>query len=189
MARAHRAAPRYHPLMEQPPAVERISVVEAARRLDAAGSEGDPMLVDVREPAEYAQFRATGAVLMPLSVFQLRFSQLPRDRPLLLICAAGQRSLAAGEFLDLPGVRDGRQRRGRHDRLDARGPARPDRAAGRGRGRPSRLTTARCGAGAGATPRPLTRACGLDLRRASRPCASRRGRARPPAVAAWCGPA
>jgi rhodanese-related sulfurtransferase len=57
------------------------------------------MLVDVREPAEYAQFRATGAVLVPLSVFQLRFSQLPRDRPLLLICAAGQRSLAAGEFL------------------------------------------------------------------------------------------
>ena len=85
--------------MEQPPAVERISVVEAARRLEAAGSGADPMLVDVREPAEYAQFRATGAALMPLSVFQLRFSQLPRDRPLLLICAAGQRSLAAGEFL------------------------------------------------------------------------------------------
>ena len=85
--------------MEQPPAVERISVVEAARRLEAAGPEGIPMLVDVREPAEYAQFRATGAVLMPLSVFQLRFNQLPRDRPLQLICAAGQRSLAAGEFL------------------------------------------------------------------------------------------
>lgn len=85
--------------MEQPPAVERISVVEAARRLETAGPEGVPMLVDVREPAEYAQFRATGAVLMPLSVFQLRFSQLPRDRPLQLICAAGQRSLAAGEFL------------------------------------------------------------------------------------------
>ncbi|HEY8199692.1 MAG TPA: rhodanese-like domain-containing protein [Candidatus Limnocylindrales bacterium] len=85
--------------MDQAPAVERISVVEAARRLEAAASNGDPMLVDVREPAEYAQFRATGAVLVPLSVFQLRFSQLPRDRPLLLICAAGQRSLAAGEFL------------------------------------------------------------------------------------------
>ena len=70
-----------------------------ARRLEAAGSDADPMLVDVREPAEYAQFRATGAVLMPLSVFQLRFSQLPRDRPLQLICAAGSRSLAAGEFL------------------------------------------------------------------------------------------
>lgn len=85
--------------MEQTPAVERISVVEAARRLEAAGPDGIPMLVDVREPAEYAQFRATGAVLMPLSVFQLHFSQLPRDRPLQLICAAGQRSLAAGEFL------------------------------------------------------------------------------------------
>ena len=85
--------------MKQPPAVERISVEEAARRLGAADSGVGPMLVDVREPAEFAQFRATDAVLMPLSLFQLRFSQLPRDRPLLMICAAGQRSLAAGEFL------------------------------------------------------------------------------------------
>jgi rhodanese-related sulfurtransferase len=86
--------------MEPLPAVEHISAEEAARRLAAAdGTAGKPLLIDVREPAEYAQFRATGAVLMPLSVFQLRYAELPRDRPLLLICASGQRSLAAGEFL------------------------------------------------------------------------------------------
>ena len=43
---------------------------------------------------------------MPLSVFQLRYSQLPQDRPLLLICASGQRSLAAGEFLVQRGYAD-----------------------------------------------------------------------------------
>jgi rhodanese-related sulfurtransferase len=86
--------------MEPAPAVERISAEEAARRLaTAAGAAGAPLLIDVREPDEYAQFRATGAVLMPLSVFQLRYGELPRDRPLLLICASGQRSLAAGDFL------------------------------------------------------------------------------------------
>ena len=81
------------------PIVERITVEEAARRLDAPGDGPGPLLVDVREPGEYEQFRARGAILMPLSVFQLRYVQLPRDRPLLLICASGRRSLAAGQFL------------------------------------------------------------------------------------------
>jgi len=92
--------------MDPKPTVERISVDEAARRLEAAGADASaagaaagPLLVDVREPDEYAQFRATGAVLMPLSVFQLRYAQLPADRPLLLICASGSRSMAAGTFL------------------------------------------------------------------------------------------
>jgi rhodanese-related sulfurtransferase len=85
--------------MDVAPTVERISVEEAARRMAAADSDAAPLLVDVREPGEFAQFRATGAVLMPLSVFQLRYVQLPRDRPLMLICASGRRSLAAGQFL------------------------------------------------------------------------------------------
>jgi rhodanese-related sulfurtransferase len=92
--------------MEPVSAVERISVEETARRLaEVDGAAGVPLLVDVREPAEYAQFRAAGAVLMPLSVFQLRYVQLPRDRPLMLICASGQRSLAAGGFLVHQGFR------------------------------------------------------------------------------------
>ncbi len=85
--------------MDPVPTVERISVDEAARRLETAKADQGPLLVDVREPDEYAQFRATGAVLMPLSVFQLRYQQLPADRPLLLICATGSRSMAAGAFL------------------------------------------------------------------------------------------
>lgn len=86
-------------MRDQPPGVERISVEEAARRLEAGASASGALLIDVREPGEFAQFRAAGAVLVPLSVFQLRYQQLPRDRPLLLICATGQRSLAAGAFL------------------------------------------------------------------------------------------
>jgi rhodanese-related sulfurtransferase len=91
------------------PAVERISVEEAARRLGVTGPAPAgpvPLLIDVREPGEFAQFRATGAALVPLSVFQLRYTQLPHDRPLLLICASGQRSLAAGEFLTQRGYAD-----------------------------------------------------------------------------------
>ncbi|HEY8167197.1 MAG: rhodanese-like domain-containing protein [Candidatus Limnocylindrales bacterium] len=90
--------------MDRPPTIERITVTEAARRLDAppapdGGEARRPLLVDVREPDEFADFRATRAVLMPLSVFQLRYSTLPHDRPLLLICQTGARSLAAAGFL------------------------------------------------------------------------------------------
>ena len=79
--------------------VERITVDEAARRLEAAEGADAPLLVDVREAYESEQLRAIGATLIPLSVFQVGYQQLPRDRPILLICQTGQRSYAAGAFL------------------------------------------------------------------------------------------
>jgi rhodanese-related sulfurtransferase len=78
--------------MRPAPEIPAVDVRTAAERL--AGPE-PPLLVDVREPDEYAVVRAEGAVLVPLSTFMLRFAELPRDRPLLMICAAGGRSAAA----------------------------------------------------------------------------------------------
>jgi rhodanese-related sulfurtransferase len=53
------------------------------------------MLVDVREPAEYAAERIRGALLYPLSTFDPAF--LPNDdaRPVLFHCAGGMRSMNA----------------------------------------------------------------------------------------------
>jgi rhodanese-related sulfurtransferase len=88
-----------------------IDVLEAERRRGApaeaaeAGSgaiDGDgptPLLVDVREPNEFAEVRAEGAVLLPLSTFMLRYRELPKDRPLLMICKVGGRSGQATAFL------------------------------------------------------------------------------------------
>ena len=82
-----------------------VDVAEAARRL--AGDEpGGPLLVDVREPDEYAMVRVPGAVLVPLSEFASRFEELPRDRPLLVMCAAGKRSLVAADHLRRAGYPD-----------------------------------------------------------------------------------
>jgi hypothetical protein len=57
------------------------------------------MLVDVREPDEYKTVRANGAVLVPMSEFAARAAELPKDRPIYLICASGSRSAAAAGFL------------------------------------------------------------------------------------------
>jgi rhodanese-related sulfurtransferase len=52
--------------------------------------------VDVREANEFADVRLPeDVVLLPLSQFAARFEELPRDRPLLLMCAGGTRSAAA----------------------------------------------------------------------------------------------
>ncbi|HEX5591142.1 MAG TPA: rhodanese-like domain-containing protein [Candidatus Limnocylindrales bacterium] len=82
-----------------PRRIPAIDVLEAERRLRTPGDAGEPLLVDVREPNEFSQFRAEGAVLFPLSTWMLRYRDLPQDRPLLMICRTGARSGQATAFL------------------------------------------------------------------------------------------
>jgi rhodanese-related sulfurtransferase len=80
--------------VESQASIPEVDVHTAAqRRADGAA------LVDVREPDEYEEVRAEGAVLVPLGDVVDRMGELPRDRPLLLICRSGARSLRAAEFL------------------------------------------------------------------------------------------
>jgi rhodanese-related sulfurtransferase len=58
---------------------------------------GRIVLVDVREPAEYAAERIHGALLFPLSTFDAKM--LPQDaaKPLVFHCGSGKRSATAFE--------------------------------------------------------------------------------------------
>jgi rhodanese-related sulfurtransferase len=90
--------------MFDPRSLPTVSPAEARNRLEPpateeGGTELSPLLIDVREPDEFARFRAEGAVLFPLSTFILRLQQLPRDRPLLMICNSGARSAQATAYL------------------------------------------------------------------------------------------
>jgi rhodanese-related sulfurtransferase len=85
------------------PTTPSISAADAAALLDGPAGGPPPLLVDVREPSEFALMRVPGAVLMPLSGFTTRFEELPRDRPLLLMCAVGARSARATDFLRASG--------------------------------------------------------------------------------------
>jgi len=83
------------------PAHSRRPHVDAAR----TASDGThprtaaPILLDVRERHEFAAVRVPGALLYPTSSFLLRFSELPRDRPIHVICHTGSRSAAVTSFL------------------------------------------------------------------------------------------
>ena len=85
--------------MFDPHRIPAVTVAEAHRRLQDHATATAPLLVDVREPDEFAEFRAEGAILVPLSTFMLRYQSLPRDRELLLICRTGARSGQATAFM------------------------------------------------------------------------------------------
>lgn len=70
-----------------------------SRELGRLLEKENVLVVDVREPDEHAQGVIAGATLMPLGQVGRRFSELPKDRPVALICRTGNRSQAAAEFL------------------------------------------------------------------------------------------
>ena len=59
----------------------------------------DHIFIDVREVNEYEDGFAQGAINSPLSEFQARRSEIPTDKPVVLICQRGGRSMNAAAFL------------------------------------------------------------------------------------------
>ena len=78
--------------------IPEIDVEELAARL-TDGAE----LIDVREPVEYEEAHVPGAKLLPLSDLADNVDEVPADRPVLLICKSGGRSMRAAEFLTTRG--------------------------------------------------------------------------------------
>lgn len=66
---------------------------------DAMATRRDVLLVDVREPAEYALARIDGATLIPMRTLPQQLGQLPKDHEIILHCHHGMRSEMAGNFL------------------------------------------------------------------------------------------
>ncbi len=65
------------------------------RRYMEAEDERRYLLVDVRQPAEYAAVHIPGSVLMPLMEVESRLFELPADRELVFYCRTGARSQIA----------------------------------------------------------------------------------------------
>lgn len=57
------------------------------------------VVIDVREPAEYAQGHVPAAINIPQADLANRLHEVPRDRPVFVICQVGSRSRRAAQFL------------------------------------------------------------------------------------------
>lgn len=67
-------------------------------------TDGDALVVDVREAREYRPGHVPGAQNLPLSVLPARLPDLPKDQPVYVICQAGGRSAQATELMRAVGI-------------------------------------------------------------------------------------
>jgi rhodanese-related sulfurtransferase len=79
--------------------IPQLSAGELARWRDDS-SRAAPLVVDVREPWEVELCRIDGSVPIPLGELARRMDELPRGRPLVLVCHHGGRSQQAAMLLE-----------------------------------------------------------------------------------------
>jgi hydroxyacylglutathione hydrolase len=83
----------------------RLTVTQLAERL-AGGPDEAPLVIDVRQPTEFAEGHVEGAIHLFAGDLPSRLSELPRDRPLATMCASGYRSSVAASLLRRAGFQD-----------------------------------------------------------------------------------
>lgn len=56
-------------------------------------------LLDVRTPEEFSERHLEGAVNIPVDQVEARLGEIPRDRPVVVYCRSGARSMSAARIL------------------------------------------------------------------------------------------
>lgn len=88
----------------------RLTVDELAARLAAGGSTGggaaDNLVIDVRQADEYSAGHIPGSLHLTGGSLPDRLDELPRDRPIVTICASGMRASIAASLLRAAGFED-----------------------------------------------------------------------------------
>jgi hydroxyacylglutathione hydrolase len=67
-------------------------------------SPDKPMVLDIRNPREFATQHIAGGVNVPLNHLQERIAEIPRDRKIVVHCAGGYRSSMAASILAQHGI-------------------------------------------------------------------------------------
>ena len=62
-------------------------------------NEPNMLIVDVRQPEEYAQGHVPGAKLIPLGQLESKLAEIPDNAPVYVICRSGSRSKTASDIL------------------------------------------------------------------------------------------
>lgn len=76
-----------------------------AREAAEAHAAGKRVIVDVRDPDEFAAVRIAGSINIPLGQLPARLGELPADRALVVVCLSGTRSAIAAATV----AQDGRE--------------------------------------------------------------------------------
>jgi hydroxyacylglutathione hydrolase len=80
---------------------ERVSAPMVAEELEGADA---PLVLDIRNPREWAAKHIGGSVNIPLNHLQERMAEIPRNRRIAVHCAGGYRSSIAASILHQYGI-------------------------------------------------------------------------------------
>ncbi len=90
----------------RPELVARVERITARALAEALGSADAPAIVDVRTEREWIEGRIDESVNLPLSSLNDRIDEVPRGRPVVVLCASGYRSAIAASLLLRHGMSD-----------------------------------------------------------------------------------
>lgn len=82
-------------------AIQKLTIEEYREQFD--NSDTDYLLLDVREVDEFVQARLPKTINIPMSEFQFRIDEVPEDKPIILVCRTGVRSMSVAQFLHASG--------------------------------------------------------------------------------------
>lgn len=71
----------------------------SAQQLKDMLANSERQLVDVREPNEFQEGYITGAVNIPLGQLSSNVDKISKDKPVVVYCRSGRRSVSAAKFL------------------------------------------------------------------------------------------
>lgn len=78
--------------------------VTVRQLIEMLESKNPPAVIDIRQPEELQEVPPIpSAVNIPLSQLMARLAELPKDKPIILVCASGARSGLAQKFLAAKG--------------------------------------------------------------------------------------
>ncbi len=87
-------------MLTSSPSVREVSLDEVRAR------PAEAIVLDVREPEEFVNGHVPRAINLPQADLATRLEEVPRDRPVFVICQGGFRSLRAAQFLHQCGISD-----------------------------------------------------------------------------------
>ena len=83
--------------------VKGLKNISQTEFLDTIKKDGNNILIDVREQAEYKEGHISNAINIPLSQLKNRILEIPEDKEVILYCQSGMRSKQAARILSKNG--------------------------------------------------------------------------------------
>ncbi|MFP4346346.1 MAG: rhodanese-like domain-containing protein [Anaerolineales bacterium] len=90
-------------VVEAPAGVSELPVDLSVEEVHTLFTGEEIVVLDVREPWEYAEGHIPGTTLIPLGELPDRIAEIPEDEVIVIVCRSGNRSSRAQRFLSQQG--------------------------------------------------------------------------------------